>query len=243
MWTTICEYVNRMITYFSLLFGCFKTKTNSDNSDNIIRNEFDEFCSDAIDDAIEDNNQEENLDEKEIDNDTQYIEENIDDTNDITSNIINQDHNQNYNYANVPKHKKRKRRHPKNIIPEKIMMSNIDIIWGIQPYIKLIVNNNLLQYDQDMKIIQCVKRWKNGQSRDKTIEVIKYTIKSAIYYIKSNHYIYSENECVGLENNSIIDKIKSTVNGLNNLIITYPNKIKEINAIIGYINNFVSTNN
>lgn len=101
-------------------------------------------------------------------------------------------------------------------IPDELIEQNLKILSELKPYEKLWITDNTIIVDNFW--FQSYQRWMNSQSRDVTIE----TITKLFNYILQN----KKND------SKIMELLKQTKSGLQNLLITYPDKMENIDKLL-----------
>jgi hypothetical protein len=103
--------------------------------------------------------------------------------------------------------------------------TNLIIISKIASYNKLLIQNRLLSIDPTPYIVQSFSRYMNGEDRYKSISFIKQVFEQTFKEIKniSQNNNYSNNF---FENQNLIlqrfnTELQNSINGLNNLKVTY----------------------
>lgn len=101
-----------------------------------------------------------------------------------------------------------------------VVIKNLTEISKLCEYQKLWLDGDIFTIDNSW--IPSVTRWSYNQSKDTIVPHIVETIECAVIYVASNY----EDQTV------IKDLLVSSINGLNNLIITYPSKKDQLNEMI-----------
>jgi len=101
-------------------------------------------------------------------------------------------------------------------IPDELIEQNLKILSELKPYEKLWITDNTIIVDNFW--FQSYQRWMNSQSRDVTIE----TITKLFNYILQN----KKND------SKIMELLKQTKSGLQSLLITYPDKMENIDKLL-----------
>jgi len=132
-----------------------------------------------------------------------------------------------------------------NIFEDIISMNLKDINENLIILSKIKLNDKL--YNDENKIyiedsyIPSIKRWYRGSDRHNTNKFIKYILTQAFFQLellkKGN-----DTESIFLQN-TLLNNLKNTINGLTNLQKTYSNDLDtsyQIQKNINYINKFFS---
>lgn len=117
------------------------------------------------------------------------------------------------------------------------IIDNLHTISKIKPYDKM-YNNDTKLFIESSYIPQ-IARYLRGSNRTKTIQFIKYILTQTFFHIELLKK-RSDSESVFL-NKSILNALKESSKGLENLKITYKtdvNVCEQIDKNIKYMNNF-----